>query len=72
MSSVNHPSHYNNGKFEVIDIIEEFELNFHLGNTFKYIARAGKKDPTKYIEDLKKAKWYLDRYINKLEEVDEF
>lgn len=65
---VNHPSHYTDGKIEVIDFIEDKNLNFHLANAVKYISRAGKKDPSKEIEDLKKARWYLDRYIQKLEE----
>lgn len=64
---VNHPSHYTDGKIEVIDFIEDKNLSFHLGNVVKYIARAGKKDTTKTLEDLKKARWYLDRYIQKLE-----
>ena len=64
---VNHPSHYTDGKIEVIDFIEDKNLNFHLANAVKYISRAGKKDPSKEIEDLKKARWYLDRYIQKLE-----
>ena len=58
---VNHPTHYNTGKIEVIEIIEDQRLGFHLGNAVKYILRAGKKDPTKTIEDLQKAKWYLER-----------
>lgn len=64
---VNHPSHYTDSKIEVIDFIEDKNLSFHLGNVVKYIARAGKKDTTKTLEDLKKARWYLDRYIQKLE-----
>lgn len=67
---VNHPSHYTDGKIEVIDFIEDKKLNFHLANAVKYISRAGKKDPSKEIEDLKKAMWYLDRYIQKLEEAN--
>lgn len=67
---VNHPSHYTDGKIEVIDFIEDKNLNFHLANAVKYISRAGKKDPSKEIEDLKKARWYLDRYIQKLEEAN--
>lgn len=63
---VNHPSHYTDGKIEVIDFIEDKGLNFHRGNAVKYIARAGKKDPEKEIEDLKKAKWYLEREIERL------
>lgn len=59
---VNHPSHYQGHKFEVIDIIEDFDLGFNLGNAIKYILRAGKKGLV--IEDLKKAIWYLQREIN--------
>lgn len=66
--NVNHPSHYTDGKIEVIDFIEQKNLNFHRGNAVKYIARAGKKDPAKEIEDLEKAVWYLQREIEKLKE----
>ena len=59
--TVNHPSHYTDGKYEVIDFIECWGLGYHLGNAVKYISRAGKKDPSKTIEDLEKAAWYLDR-----------
>lgn len=65
--AVNKPSHYTDGKIEVIDFIEDKGLNFHRGNAIKYIARAGKKDPTKEIEDLKKAQWYINREIKRLE-----
>jgi hypothetical protein len=64
MSAVNHPSHYNSGKIEVIDAIEDWHLGFHLGNAVKYIARAEHKGKT--IEDLQKARWYLDREISRL------
>lgn len=64
--NVNHPSHYTDGKIEVIDFIEDKRLNFHRGNAVKYISRAGKKDPAKEIEDLEKAVWYLQREIEKL------
>jgi hypothetical protein len=63
---VNSPSHYTDGKIEVIDFITDKKLGFCLGNCVKYISRAGKKDPTKHIEDLKKAKWYLEREIKNL------
>ena len=63
---VNRPPHYTYAKFEVIEVIEAFGLGFHLGNVVKYILRAGKKSNT--IEDLKKARWYLSRYIDTLEE----
>ena len=62
---VNHPSHYNQGKYEAIDVIEDWKLNFNLGNTVKYISRAGHKD--NIIQDLKKASWYLNREIERLE-----
>ena len=64
---VNHPAHYTSGSIEVIDYIEDQKLPYHLGNAVKYISRAGKKDPDKTVEDLKKAVWYLTRYIRKLE-----
>ena len=62
---IDHPSHYNQGKFEAIDVIEDWKLNFNLGNTVKYISRAGHKD--NIIQDLKKASWYLNREIERLE-----
>jgi thymidylate synthase len=60
--AVNHPAHYTQGPIEVIDIIEGFGLGFHLGNVVKYVLRAEHKGGT---EDLKKAAWYLNRYIEK-------
>lgn len=65
--NVNHPAHYTDGKIEVIDFIEDKNLNYHRGNAVKYIARAGKKDPAKEIEDLRKASWYINREIDRLE-----
>ena len=62
---VNHPSHYNMGKYEAIDVIEDWNLNFNLGNAVKYISRAEHKD--NIVQDLKKAMWYLDREIQRLE-----
>lgn len=65
--SVNHPSHYSEGwsnGAEVIDITEN--LNFNRGNAVKYIARAGRKDAMKTVEDLKKARWYIDRELKRL------
>lgn len=67
--SVNKPAHYTDGKIEVINFIEDKQLGFHLGNAVKYIARAGKKDPSKKVEDLQKAQWYLNREINRLKMV---
>lgn len=60
---VAHPTHYNAGKIEVIEFIEDQKSSFHLGNAIKYIARAGIKDTTKEIEDLEKAEWYLRRQL---------
>lgn len=60
---VNNPSHYQAGGLESIDVIEAFELNFRLGNVVKYVLRADRKG--KALEDLKKARWYLDREISK-------
>lgn len=65
--TVNHPSHYTDGKIEPIDYIEDKGLDFHLGNAVKYISRAGKKDPATKVEDLKKAVWYLAREIEREE-----
>ena len=61
--AVNYPAHYTSGKIEVIDFIEDQKLGYHLGSALKYICRAGKKDPAKMVEDLRKAVWYLERYI---------
>ena len=65
--AVNHPSHYTSGGIEVIDAIEAWGLGFCLGNAVKYIARAGKKDPAKTLEDLRKSRWCIDREIARLE-----
>ena len=64
--AVNHPSHYGgkDNPYEAIKVIRAWELSFSLGNTVKYIARAGKKDPSKKIEDLHKAMWYLQEEIS--------
>lgn len=63
---VNHPSHYETGKFECIDVMEEalgrdVVKDFCIGNAFKYLYRAKRKNG---LEDLKKARWYLDRVIS--------
>lgn len=65
---VNHPAHYGGADdpYEAIKVIEAWELGFHLGNAVKYIARAGKKSDL--LTDLKKAGWYLQREIDRLEE----
>lgn len=68
--NINHPAHYTDGKIEVIDFIEDKKLPYHLGNVIKYISRAGKKNPDTELEDLKKAQWYLSRYIELKEGAD--
>jgi hypothetical protein len=65
---VNDPPHYKDGGIETIDFIEAKKLGFNLGNAIKYISRAGKKGDA--LEDLKKARWYLNREINNLMEND--
>ena len=70
VDKINPAHHQNRGDdLQVIDVIEQFNLNFHRGNVVKYTIRAGRKDEIGYenlekaIEDLTKAKWYLDRQI---------
>ncbi len=65
--AVDHPQHYGgaDNTYEAIKVIEAWQLGFCLGNTVKYISRAGKKDDI--VQDLKKARWYLDREIQRLE-----
>lgn len=66
--NVSHPQHYSEGwsnGAEVIDLTEH--LSFCAGNVVKYVCRAGRKDPDKYVEDLQKARWYLDREIERVE-----
>ena len=60
-NKVDHPSHYNTGRVEVIDAIEAWNLGFNLGNVVKYVARADYKGTP--LEDLRKAAWYLNREI---------
>jgi hypothetical protein len=66
---VDHPDHYGGGDnpYEAIKVIDAWGLGFSLGNAVKYISRAGKKDPAAEIEDLKKARWYLDHEIARRE-----
>ena len=63
MEAVNHPAHYGgaDNPYEAIKVIEAWRLDFHLGNAVKYISRAGKKGSA--VEDLQKARWYIDRAI---------
>jgi hypothetical protein len=60
---VNHPAHYQGKKFEVIDIINDYKLNFEMGNAIKYILRADKKGNKK--QDIEKAIWYLNHELSK-------
>jgi hypothetical protein len=66
-SNVDHPAHYGGAEnpHEAIKVIEAWGLGFCLGNAVKYISRAGKKGDA--VEDLKKARWYLDREISNRE-----
>ena len=59
--NVNNPRHYNTGTIEVINVIEDWKLNFNLGNAIKYIGRCEHKNNKK--EDIKKAIWYLEREL---------
>ena len=61
---VNHPNHYNKGKFEVIDVIEDWGLGFNLGNAIKYIGRCEHKENKK--QDLEKALWYIKRELENI------
>ena len=69
MEQVNHPQHYGgeDNLSEAIKVIDSWDLGFSLGNTVKYISRAGKKGKDKELEDLKKALWYLQHHIETLE-----
>ena len=62
------PDYYRNGNFDVIDVTNKFKMNFNLGNVLKYIVRAGNKNPEKHLEDLSKAKEYLEREIEYIKE----
>lgn len=62
---INHPPHYTFGKIEVIDVIEDWGLSFHLAQVVKYVARS--KHKGKELEDLRKAQFYLNRLITSLE-----
>ena len=69
--NVNHPQHYTNGPecpscgaiYECISFTET--MNFCIGNAMKYLWRAGKKDCTRYTEDLEKAIWYINKEISR-------
>ena len=64
--SIHRPAHYAEGRiYEPIAVIEDWDLNYRLGSVVKYVSRAGRKQNA--LEDLKKARWYLDREIDQLE-----
>ena len=70
-NNIARPSHYCEGRYyEPIEVISDWELDFDLGNVVKYISRAGKKKDNSTIQDLKKAQWYLNREIWRLEKND--
>jgi hypothetical protein len=64
MSDPISPDHYQFDGIQVIDLTEQ--MNFNRGNVIKYVARAGRKDPQREIEDLKKARFYLTRELGRL------
>lgn len=65
---INHPSHYGgDSTYEAVNVIEAWGLGWHCGSAVKYIARAGKKPNNPELQDLKKARWYIDRRIAQLE-----
>lgn len=68
---VNHPRHYTShpSGIECIEIVRH--MNFNLGNAIKYLWRAGLKSEASYVEDLKKAVWYIEDEIKRLEEANE-
>ncbi len=70
MEKVDHPDHYGgrDNPYEVIKVIDAWGLCFRLGNVVKYVARAGKKDPLKTVEDLQKAKKYIEMKIKQIED----
>jgi hypothetical protein len=72
VEAINHPAHYGgaDNPYEAIKVIEAWGLGFHLGNTVKYISRAGLKPEEPPLKDLKKARWYLDRKIMLLEKTE--
>lgn len=65
VEKVDHPPHYGGGDnpYEVIKVLEAWDLGFHLGNAVKYVARAGRKNKNTEMEDIRKAIWYLERYL---------
>ena len=72
-NAVDHPDYYGGADdtYEAIKVIEAWGLGFHLGNSVKYICRAGLKDGNSTLQDLKKAAWYLNRKIELVEQDQE-
>jgi hypothetical protein len=68
---IHNPTHYTRGGIEAIDVIEAWRLNYHTGNVIKYLCRAGVKNKSEHIQDLQKARWYLDREIKRLSKPSE-
>ena len=66
---IEHPAHYTQG-IECMDYIESHKLNYARGNIIKYVTRAGLKDASKEVEDLEKARWYLDREIERVKKAN--
>ena len=58
---------YSTYKVECLDVIDSLQMNLNIGSSFQYLWRAGRKDPGKKLEDLKKARFYLDREIKLME-----
>lgn len=68
---INFPPHYKRGGIEAIEVIEAWNLNFNIGNVIKYSCRAGSKNPQAIIQDLKKAQYYINREIHRLEQTSD-
>lgn len=68
--SIDHPDHYQSSQIEAIDVIENYGLDFSLGNAVKYILRAGRKPESSYVEDLSKASWYINREIERVKKYE--
>lgn len=64
IDNIRHPKHYNMGTIEVIEVIEDWDLGFHIGNAVKYLARAKHKDNE--VQDLRKAIYYIKRKIRNI------
>ena len=70
MTQIEHPSYYNSNGIEAIDVIDAFGLNFNLGNSIKYILRAGRKSGEDTEVTLQKAVWYLEHEIERLKAIN--